>query len=181
MSSFRLGKPPSSRLAGSCQRTYFIALHLWPGGSLTFSLSKTQASSNWAWARGRLRKAASLEPRREAESGGKSRGLGGLVPKLRCWWAERVLPGTPRTEADGPPPPSTAGPGFTLLGVSPQTSAEGPGCPLEPAGRSRDHPARDRLGTPTSLKLQARTVQARDKPQEGGKGLPLFSENTFLF
>lgn len=39
----------------------------------------------------------------------------------------------------------------------------------------------DTQGGVHPLKLQPRTVQAQDKPGEGIKGLPLVSENTFLF
>lgn len=39
----------------------------------------------------------------------------------------------------------------------------------------------DTQGGVHPLKLQPRTVQAQDKPGEGIEGLPLVSENTFLF
>ena len=58
MPSFRPGKPPSSRLAGSCQRTNLTALHLWPGGSGTHLLSRKQALSNWAPGQGQAKKSS---------------------------------------------------------------------------------------------------------------------------
>lgn len=158
MSSFRPGTPPSSRLAGSRQRTHFIALRLWPGGSRTHSLSGKQAASNGALGQ--------RQPNESSEAG---------VPLGSCLWDRGALglglPSLrPRCPVRTPRTDVWRGHSLNLRGCPPKAHPRG----RLPLGASRQVPRWPRGGMPTRGEAAAKdsagsgqTTRRNEKPSTG--------------